>query len=77
MDFVGLPAQTVPVDRALIPGFGECESRKTVALAAAAKGDYSTASRLLRMNLDWCKSWLSTDPVDEMTMWHRRNSPKL
>jgi len=45
-------------------------------MLSVSRGDHETAAQHLRTNLDWCKTWLSKAPVDEMTIWHQEELGK-
>ncbi|KAG7285874.1 hypothetical protein NEMBOFW57_008168 [Staphylotrichum longicolle] len=50
--------------------FNECLDRQRKAAAAVEQHDLDTATHLLKVNLQWCKGHLSTDPIHPMTLWH-------
>ncbi|KAK4151792.1 hypothetical protein C8A00DRAFT_16855 [Chaetomidium leptoderma] len=50
--------------------YKKCENRRWKAATAVREGDLVKAIDLLKINLEWCKSHLSTDPIHPMTLWH-------
>ncbi|KAK4236094.1 peptidase S8/S53 domain-containing protein [Achaetomium macrosporum] len=67
---IGVRRLNYEIPSELEADYVKCASRQRMAAAAAANGDMVKASDLLKINLEWCKRHLSTDPIHPMTLWH-------